>query len=97
MLARALDAWWEEAGSPHPFVVVEAGAGSGTLARAVLHAQPRCREALRYVLVERSARLRAAQADGLPLTLPEHAFATSAGSDEEEEPAPATAPAGRSR
>ena len=60
VLARALDAWWEEAGSPHPFVVVEAGAGSGTFARAVLHAQPRCREALRYVLVEQSARLRAA-------------------------------------
>jgi SAM-dependent MidA family methyltransferase len=94
VLARALDAWWEEAGSPHPFVVVEAGAGSGTLARAVLHAQPRCREALRYVLVERSARLRAAHADGLPLALPAHAFATSAGSDEEEEPAPTTAPAG---
>ena len=95
VLARALDAWWEEAGSPHPFVVVEAGAGSGTLARSVLHAQPRCREALRYVLVERSARLRAAHADGLPLALPEHAFAASRrGRTTRNEPAPATAPAG---
>ena len=31
MLARALDGWWEEAGSPDPFVVVDAGAGPGTL------------------------------------------------------------------
>ncbi|RPI11961.1 MAG: hypothetical protein EHM63_00620 [Actinobacteria bacterium] len=94
VLARALDTWWEAAGSPHPFVVVEAGAGSGTLARSVLHAQPRCRDALRYVLVERSARLRAAHADGLPLALPTHAFAATAGSDGEDEPAPAPAPAG---
>ena len=95
VLARALDAWWEEAGSPHPFVVVEAGAGSGTLARSVLHAHPRCREALRYVLVERSARLRAAHAEGLPLALPEHAFAASpAAEDEADEPLPANAPGG---
>ena len=42
VLARALDAWWEEAGRPSPFVVVDAGAGPGTLARAVLAARPAC-------------------------------------------------------
>ena len=94
VLARALDSWWAAAGSPHPYVVVEAGAGSGTLARSVLHAAPRCREALRYVLVERSARLRAAHAEGLPLALPAHAFATNVASDEDEVAVPATAPAG---
>src|SRR3954454_6667488 len=59
VMARALDAWWREAGSPDTFVVVEAGAGVGTLARAVLAADPTCAPALRYVLVERSDRLRA--------------------------------------
>jgi SAM-dependent MidA family methyltransferase len=59
VVARALDAWWAEQGEPAPFRVVEAGAGRGTLARAVLAARPRCVGALEYVLVERSARLRA--------------------------------------
>ena len=36
VLARALDAWWDELGRPDPFMVVEAGAGPGTLARSVL-------------------------------------------------------------
>ncbi len=62
VLARALDAWWMEAGSPRPFVVVDAGAGGGTLARSVLGAEPSCATALRYVLVERSSPLRAAHA-----------------------------------
>ena len=38
VLARALDGWWDELGRPDPFVVVEAGAGPGTLARTVLPA-----------------------------------------------------------
>src|SRR6059058_1406893 len=42
VLARAIDAWWAELGQPDPFVVVEAGAGPGTLARAVLAERPRC-------------------------------------------------------
>src|SRR5262245_8344351 len=70
VLARALDAWWMSAGSPRPFVVVEAGAGVGTLARSVLAARPACASALRYVLVERSALMRAEHARGLPLVLP---------------------------
>jgi NADH dehydrogenase [ubiquinone] 1 alpha subcomplex assembly factor 7 len=85
VLARALDTWWKEAGSPRPFVVVEAGAGSGTLARSVLRAEPACAAALRYVLVERSASLRAAHDRGLPLTMPAHAFVAGRDPDEDEE------------
>lgn len=58
VLARALDTWWDGLGRPDPYIVVEAGAGRGALAEAVLGAQPRCLSALRYVAVERSARLR---------------------------------------
>lgn len=60
-VARALDRWWDADGRPDPFVVVEAGAGGGRLAREVLRAQPACLRALRYVLVERSPELRATQ------------------------------------
>jgi SAM-dependent MidA family methyltransferase len=56
VLATAIDRWWAELGRPDPFIVVEAGAGRGTLARAVLAA---ARAPLRYVAVERSAALRA--------------------------------------
>src|SRR5438309_1141925 len=70
VVARALDAWWEELGRPDPYVVVEAGAGAGTLARDVLAAAPTCGPALRYVLVERSAPLRARQRGRLPLEPP---------------------------
>ncbi len=67
VLAAALDEWWAELGRPDPYVVVEAGAGSGTLARSVLGAAPACAQALRYVLVERSARWRERQSARLPL------------------------------
>ena len=69
-MGRALDAWWESLERPDPFVVVEAGAGTGTLARDLLAAGPRCAEALRYVLVERSAALRAVHRDRLPVEPP---------------------------
>lgn len=75
VIARALDQWWRDAGESDPFVVVEAGAGSGTLARTVLAAAPACAPALRYVLVERSAALREKHADYLILESPAHAFA----------------------
>ena len=52
VLARALDAWWDDLGRPDPFHVVEVGAGPGTLARTILAAEPRCGEALSLVLVE---------------------------------------------
>jgi len=61
-LARAIDGWWVRAGRPDPWVVVEAGAGRGSLARAVLDARPECGRAMRYVAVERSATLRQAAA-----------------------------------
>ncbi len=53
-----MDTWWRELGQPDPFTVVEAGAGRGALARAVLAAGPDCSPALRYVAVERSSALR---------------------------------------
>ncbi len=65
VLARALDGWWRELGEPPTFTVVEGGAGSGALARAVLAAVPSCAPALRYVAVERSGALRAHHPDGV--------------------------------
>ncbi len=59
VLARALDAWWEQLGRPSRWQVVEAGAGRGTLARSILAAEPACGTALELVLVERSEALRA--------------------------------------
>jgi SAM-dependent MidA family methyltransferase len=68
VLARALDRWWEELGRPSPFTVVDAGAGPGTLTRAVLAAEPAVLQAgaLRYVMSERSSTQRDAHA-GLPV------------------------------
>ena len=66
-VARALDAEWERLGRPDPFVVIEAGAGRGRLAREVLRAAPACGPALHYVLVERSETLREEHAAYLPL------------------------------
>ena len=64
VIAGALDAWWHEAGRPDEFVVVEAGAGPGTLARSILAAGP-AHGALRYVTVEVSEAQRAAHPDGV--------------------------------
>jgi SAM-dependent MidA family methyltransferase len=66
LVARLLDDTWERLGRPDPFVVVEAGAGPGTLARAVRVAEPRCGPTLAYVLVERSAAQRRLHAEHLP-------------------------------
>ena len=59
VVARFLDAEWERLERPDPFTVVDAGAGPGTLARAVLAARPACAGALRYLAVEVSASQRA--------------------------------------
>jgi len=75
VVARALDGWWRQAGAPPVFVVVEAGAGPGTLAQAVLAAEPECAAALRYVLVETAASQRAHQVERLALEDPAAAFA----------------------
>jgi SAM-dependent MidA family methyltransferase len=71
VVARALDGWWRDLGEPDPFVVVDAGAGPGTLAVSVRAAGPACLPALRYVLVERSAAQRAGHAAHLDLWSPE--------------------------
>ena len=52
VLARALDAWWNELGRPSPFIVAECGAGPGTLCRDILRAEPACAVELRYLLVD---------------------------------------------
>jgi SAM-dependent MidA family methyltransferase len=65
VIARALDGWWHELGRPDPFVVVDAGAGPGTLARSVLRAEPACSDALHYVAVETSAAQRDRHPDGI--------------------------------
>ncbi len=58
VVARFLDAEWERLGRPDPFVVVDAGAGPGTLARTVAAAAPACGPSIRYVAVERSSQQR---------------------------------------
>lgn len=61
VLARAVDAWWIEAGRPDHFRVYEIGAGPGTLARSFVAAEPECLvgDPSRYVAAEVSARQRA--------------------------------------
>lgn len=65
IVARRLDAIWGELGEPEEFVVAEAAAGVGTLARTILAAQPACAQtgALSYVLVETSDPMRARHGD----------------------------------
>ncbi|MHB8463611.1 MAG: SAM-dependent methyltransferase [Acidimicrobiales bacterium] len=70
VVARAIDERWERCGRPDPWIVVEAGAGSGALAKTVLAADPACAPALRYVAVEISPVLRAAAARALPIDDP---------------------------
>ena len=65
LLARRLDEEWFALGSPETFVVVEFGAGPGTLARSIAFASPECSPALRYLMVERSAEQRALHAEHL--------------------------------
>jgi SAM-dependent MidA family methyltransferase len=76
VVARALDRFWRDSGSPEVFVVVEAGAGVGMLARTILAAAPACAPALRYALVERSAAQRAEHAARHTLEDPATAFAS---------------------
>ena len=65
VIARALDAWWKELGSPSRFDVVECGAGPGTLARSILAFQPECADAMHYVAVEISASQQALHPQGV--------------------------------
>jgi SAM-dependent MidA family methyltransferase len=95
VLARALDRWWRTLGEPDPFVVVEAGAGTGALAAAILAQRAAFSSALRYVAVERSAPLRETIAATLPVELPMHVLGPvppPLDEDEERQPAPGTGP-----
>lgn len=91
LVARAFDRHWEELGRPDPFVVVEAAAGSGRLARDVLRARPACAASLRYVLVERSAALRTEQREVLVVEPADEALGPHRPGDEEALPAPVPA------
>jgi SAM-dependent MidA family methyltransferase len=97
VLARALDRWWEELGAPDPFVVVEAAAGVGTLAKAVLAATPECAPALRYLLVERSDRLRARQETVLPVEPAATVLGPVAPADDEDDDGARVLPGGGPR
>ncbi len=63
-LANYLDKTWHELGEPSRFLVIEAGAGTGTLCQAVLEAVAmpeaslECVSSLCYMLIERSEKLR---------------------------------------
>ena len=94
LLARAADTWWDQLGQPDPFLVIDAGAGRGQLARDVLRAEPRCAAALRYVLVERSGGLRAVQAEHLPLEPAELVLGPAVPPEPDDEPVaiPGTGP-----
>lgn len=65
VVANALDTWWRELGRPDPFVVIEAAAGVGTLARTVAAGGPECGDALQLHLAEISPALRAQHPGGV--------------------------------
>ena len=65
VIARACDDAWRRCGSPEGFVIVDAGAGPGTLARSILAAQPECLRNGRYVAVEASSTQRAMHPEGI--------------------------------
>jgi len=93
VVARALDDAWRRMGEPDPFVVVEAGAGRGRLGADVVRAGPACTAALRYVLVERSDRLRDEQRERLRLEPPDEALGPFLVVDDEPpEPEPGRGP-----
>jgi SAM-dependent MidA family methyltransferase len=83
LVARALDRWWHGLDEPDPFLVIEAGAGRGRLAADILAAEPDCARALRYVLVERSPTLRAAQRELLTVEPFEDALGPVVRSDDD--------------
>jgi hypothetical protein len=68
--AGALDDWWNTAGQPDPYTVVEVGAGDASRAREVLRLGPQCLTALRLVLVEDDDAVRSAQSGNVALESP---------------------------
>ncbi len=71
-ITDTIDEWWQTAGKPDPYTVVEVGAGDGSRARQVLESGPECLGALRYVLVDEG--FRDAQARLLPIESPAFLF-----------------------
>jgi SAM-dependent MidA family methyltransferase len=65
VVAAAVDSWWDAAGQPVVFNVVEVGAGPGTLGAAIRLAAPRCAGVLRWVMVERTDAQRAGHVERL--------------------------------
>ena len=65
VIARYLDAEWRRLGEPDDFVVVDVGAGPGTLARSVTAARPACLVRGRYIAVEESAAQRKRHPDSV--------------------------------
>lgn len=63
VIARWIDRRWAELGRPDRLVLVDWGAGPGTLARTILVADLECRDALDVLLVERSAAQRERHSD----------------------------------
>jgi len=61
LIANWLDETWRNLNKPKNFQVIEVGAGSGTLARAIIDAKPKCLENGIYTMVERSQKLREEQ------------------------------------
>lgn len=88
LVARALDETWVRLGQPDPFVFVDAGGGRGRLVADVLRAEPACAPALRAVLVERSATLRADARALLALEPPAVALGAFAATTRDEPPEP---------
>ena len=68
VLSRAIDDVWRRCGSPDGFMIVDAGAGPGTLARSILAAEPECLRHGRYVAVEASAAQREVHPEGIEST-----------------------------
>ncbi len=73
----AINNYWHLMKEPDPFLVIEAGAGNGRLCRDVLRSVPDCAQALRYVLVERSAVLREEQHARIEIEPVEYALGPS--------------------
>ena len=65
VVANAIDDEWRRQGEPERFVVIDWGAGPGTLLRAIQAAEPDCAPCLELVAVERSAEQRLSHPDGV--------------------------------
>ena len=73
LLAEQLVEMWEILDQPHPFTLVEMGAGQGILAADILQyiqrQYPRCFEAVDYIIIEKSPSLKAEQQQKLKDTI----------------------------